>query len=179
MQGPGGEGRSLSGVEPVEDEPTQDDAADRPGGGAPPPPAPPGDQTEAEPAEGWTDKALHKADLLRKALGIVCGLASLGIVFWVVTDTFEDLRRTTRVHNEYELTLALMRLGGHAVVAVAVVFFAYQLLRVGERLGVPSRLLRSENVDVVRAILGVRVPTAELVKTVRELKEAIEQIARR
>jgi hypothetical protein len=67
-----------------------------------------------------------------------------------------------------DLTWGLAVLGAHALVALAAAFFAYQLIRAGERLLIPARVIESADVDVIRALTGVDTPASVARKALKE-----------
>ncbi len=57
----------------------------------------------------------------------------------------------------------------HAIVAVAAALFCYQIMRVAERLFLPYSLLNPENVEVLRALVGIETPVDRAKRLVEDM----------
>ena len=71
------------------------------------------------------------------------------------------------------LEVFYVSVGGHVVIAVALVWFIYQLLRAAERMILPRHL--SSDPEVARTLLGINTPQREMA---RMLKQIFSMVAR-
>lgn len=103
----------------------------------------------------------------RKTLGLVLGafgifmIAGIGVWSMYALDKLE-LRMPTAQ------TFYLVKLGVHALITVALVFFCYQLLRAAERLMLPY-WWASQSTEVAKLYLGISDPLSTLKKVAEEM----------
>lgn len=134
-----------------------------------PEPRPEGDR---EPKDaGKVIEAQQEAHRLRSGIGYVLGALGIVLIGVVGIGAFCRLSEMTNPSTEIELRFEMVRMAAHAVVAVALVYFGYQLVRLGERLNLPPSLINSGQVDMVRAILGTRTPASEVSKQLEALSK--------
>lgn len=129
----------------------------------------------AEGQGGELSNALERLQSFRKWVGGVACVLAVGIVAVVLrgashtTPTLAGLKEAEGI----DLWLFLISMSLHAVISVAAVWFAYQLLRFGERMFLPLGYLPH-----AKSLLGVDGPAEAAPKAVRALfKEFSEMCA--
>jgi hypothetical protein len=155
-----------------------------PGQPAPPPPAPaagghtpplhsvsstapliPG--VEGEIPEGVDDdldvlKGRRQIGYAIGCLGILGIIATLAVSLW-------SLHVLAEPTKEFEV-FAYVKMGAHAVLTVAAVWFCYQMLRAAERMVLPYWWVRY-NTDAVRVMLGIRDPWRSAMRAGEQMVE--------
>jgi len=134
--------------------------------------------SDPNPPREETGTVDRSAALLRRisldGRGRVIAACAAGTVGpWVVwhvlstsTQAIERLAQSPVPAGAERVIIASM--AAHAVVSVATVFFGYTMIRAAERLLVPKRLLQDkQDVEVIRAILGIDTPTNTIASQVK------------
>ncbi|HZH04964.1 MAG TPA: hypothetical protein VEY30_14360 [Myxococcaceae bacterium] len=99
----------------------------------------------------------------RRLLGYGLGGAAIVGVLGLSLYSYCALSGLKVPTNPWEAQLLWIHAGGHAAIAVGLVYFCYQLLRAAERLALPYWWV-SENPDVARVLLGIADPLSSLKK---------------
>lgn len=113
--------------------------------------------------------AVADMDRLRRFIGAAFAVFGIIVVVFTALAAFDSLKTEHVPTTANELWFALARMLAHTVVAIAIVYFGYQLIRLGERLNLPSWLVQTDRVEMVRALLGVRTPALEAKKVLEKL----------
>ena len=82
------------------------------------------------------------------------------------------------VRNQYGVWIYAIRMLAEALVSIALIFFGYQLLRVAERMLAPPSLLTRDNIEVLRALIGIETPAdgaSRIIKSATDLANSISR----
>lgn len=153
----------LSDVTAIRPSPTGTPAAPTPPSGTATPttPAASTSMAGAPAADMPTGQAITQAhifELVRGGAGllaILVGIGGVGTVLWLASDFIStEPQPSTDLQFQFELA----RLACRAIISIAAISFAYHVVRVGERLAIPWRLIQDSHVDTIAALLGTQVP---------------------
>ena len=120
------------------------------------------------------------------------GAAIVGCTVWKSDESIQTILFAFGARNDNaanrspaiangSIPIAIASLASHAVVSIAAVYFAYQLIRVAERMFLPSRFLSAQSngehdVELAKVLVGVTEPSraasAAMKTMVRELERA-------
>jgi hypothetical protein len=113
----------------------------------------------------------ERLDLLndRRWIGYVLGALSIASIVYALCSTMKAVGALPEPAAGKEV-FAYVRMGTHAVVVVAWVWFSYQMLRAAERMILPYWWLR-QNLDSVKLMLGISDPWRAALKASEEILE--------
>lgn len=107
--------------------------------------------------------------------GVSLGLLGIMAVEEVARRSLHHLHQPVGDIRSRDVAIVhIAQLIAQALVAMAVVFFAYQLLRAAERLLLPYWLLKRDHVDLLKMMLGVETPVDGATKLVEEVRRTVE-----
>lgn len=102
----------------------------------------------------------------RRWLGYLIGVGGIGGVLWLVRYSFIALHELAKDKSDQVVIAGLV---AHGVVAVAGVFFCYQLIRAAERMLFPHWWLKRP--EVAKVMLGIEDPISAAAKIVEAVKK--------
>ncbi|MDO9020532.1 MAG: hypothetical protein Q8S73_36745 [Deltaproteobacteria bacterium] len=82
------------------------------------------------------------------------------------------------VRSQHGVWIYAIRMLAEALVSIALIFFGYQLLRVAERMLAPPSLLTRDNIEVLRALIGIETPAdgaSRIIKSATDLANSISR----
>lgn len=134
-----------------------------------------GKPAKLDPFPGIKDgaaKDLRAVAVSRLAIGVLFAISAAGVVVYVFREAYKAISAV----SEPDAKVAIAKLVAHAVVSVALVYFAYALLRAAERMFVPRSLIEGfdDATEMTRALLGIDTPVKA---ALRELKGFVSDIA--
>lgn len=126
--------------------------------------------TAVDSQASWVDQ--------RKTFGMVIGGVGMFIILAAGGLALNHLwsEKIDKNATRSALWIFSVKLGAEAVVAVALVYFGYQLLRAGERMLMPHWWVTAGQIDVLRAMLGIDSPVDGAVKGISKLTDAVDEI---
>lgn len=104
-----------------------------------------------------SETLLNEAVRTRRWIGYALGLIGLGVVIWAAERSFATLEGLPVPQDKLTERHHWLGVSGHLVLTVALVFFAYQLLRAAERLILP-RWWVERNPEGAKIMLGMSDP---------------------
>lgn len=123
----------------------------------------------------------QEALILRRRAWAGISIGGLGIAFVAVVAwwSLHHLHKSVgSIQSRDAAIVHIAQLIAQSAVAVAVVFFAYQLLRAAERLLLPHWLLRRDHVDLLKLMLGVDTPADGAVKVAQAFQRTAEVLSK-
>ncbi len=121
----------------------------------------------------------------RQYFGVAAGILGSGVILAVLAWTgFHIGDPVDAIKNNQAVAAAIehvvwFSIAAHTIIAVAAIFFGYQMLRLAERMFVPRHLLADETtLQVVQALVGVSSPAKAAVDTARQVAEDFAAIAK-
>lgn len=107
-------------------------------------------------------------------LGLIA-FGALGYTFWHSDKQIRELLKTPPA----DFRLAIVGIAGHAVMTIAVVWFAYQMLRAVERLLIPRYLYTvGQDAEIIRALTGVESPAQGATKEAKALLAHVGEVVK-
>lgn len=116
--------------------------------------------------------------------GVFGGAVILIVLGWTALHAGEGLKDIREAARDDKLSAAVERtvwisIGAHTLVAIAGVFFGYQLIRLAERMFVPRRLLEDvRQLEVVKALVGVDTPVKAAADGMKDIAENLAAVAK-
>lgn len=107
----------------------------------------------------------------RRNLGYLIGLLGVAGVVFLIWRSFCEINELTQGRSD---KLVIAGLVAHGIVAVAGVFFCYQLIRAGERMLFPHWWL-SRDVEVAKVMLGITDPVSQATKILQTVAPTIKK----
>lgn len=109
--------------------------------------------------------------------GRVLGAVGAVIVLWIGHAALVRIAaESTAAKSRYDVWMFAIKVLAEASVSIAMIFFGYQLLRVAERMMVPPSMMTRDNIDTLRALIGVETPVDGASRAVRSLTDLAQTI---
>lgn len=124
--------------------------------------------TDAEKAEF---KKRYDHQHARLTLGLWLGGGAIAGILLVAGFTFchiDSIDAKSDPTNAFAFKVMIVKFGAHATVALALIYFFYQMLRLAERLSLPFWWFEN-NIEIARTLLGIRDPMRAVLGTLKDL----------
>jgi hypothetical protein len=123
---------------------------------------------------------------VRGIAGAVAGVLGVSVVVFVIwhsTSAINDeLTRQFLLGPNFSQKsekLIMVAMAVHGIISVAAVYFGYSMLRVAERMLIPRRLLTDfQDVEVIRAILGIRPPAKIALSQLKAMSAEVQSLVK-
>ena len=133
-------------------------------------------KTDDDDVEAIRTEATHRK-WFALALAIV-GTCAVGCSLWNAGKRI-DAFVAMDIRDDLHARLAEIGMVGHAVISVAAMYFAYEMLRAAERLLIPRRLYgEAKDADVIQALTGVRAPSRFIARQVKAMLAEVSAVVK-
>ncbi len=119
----------------------------------------------------------------RRWVGYVLGLIGFGCVLgpaYLALKSINQIDVAALAAPNHRQTVALLavKVGGEALISIALVYFGYQMLKAAERMVLPHWWATKENLPVVRTMLGIDSPVDGAGRALKEAGESVQTVAK-